>query len=548
MFLALAALSVASLHARDYYFDAYRGSDEADGSEKAPLRSITRANDLSLDPGDRLLFRAGQIFHGNLVIADPSHGTKDAPLVVGSTSEGRAVIDAGAGTGIWVRNAGGIEIRDLTVIGGGASRNVGTGVRVENTLSGGVSLDAVRILRVTCSGFGGYPEAVWNGYGGPSNFGEGFFVGGRPGDRSKSGYRDVLIEDCEAFDNQYYGILVSGAWNPTIDVFANHDVRVLHCLAHHNPGDPKYRANHSGDGILLEEVDGGVIERCQAWENGALCASSVGGPVGIWAATANHIAIRDCAAFANRTASLDGDGFDFDGGVSNSVIERCTSHDNDGAGILLYSYAGAPHYFGGNVVRNNLSSNDGKKNGMAGIAIGRNGGRFEGVDVFDNIVVASAKAGCERAVSVFGVEAREIHFHDNLIVARDGAHLIEAISQPGISFFANSYWSGPNPFTIVFDGHEYGNVADLQNGTGQEWSGNSEVEMEALAKVQADQFAAWLEGALAKALIVNPDPTTAPAVAPPKAEATLAAKRSEEEKPPTWMQMLGILLPTPLPQ
>ena len=426
-----------------------------------------------------------------------------------------------------------------------AGKNVGTGVRVENTLRDAVTLDHVRILRVTCSGFGGYPGPIWNEYGGPSNYGEGFFVGGRPYDFSKSGYRDVRIEDCEAFGNQYYGILVSGAWNPTAEEFANRDVHVVHCLAHHNPGDPAYRANHSGNGILLEEVEDGTIERSQAWENGALCASAAGGPVGIWAAAANRIVIRECVAFSNHSASLDGGGFDLDGGVSHSVIEHCTSHDNDGAGILLYSYPGAPNYFGGNIVRNNLCANDGKKNAMAGIAIGRHGGRFEGVEVCNNIVIASAKAGSDRAVSIFGKEAREIRFHNNVILACDGARLLEVVTQPGIALFGNTYWSGPFPFAILFDGHEYRNLTALRDSTGQEWSTTDETLFAALATVPAASIAPWLESVLAKSLIANPEALAAEPTAPPKSIVALPQTNpiQDQKFPGNLLEMLGVLLP-----
>ncbi len=552
--VALSAIGVllvgglASATARDYLIDA-NGADDNDGSEQYPLRTISRANELPLAPGDRLLFRAGQVFRGNLVVADPVHGTAQAPIVIGSLGAGRATIDAGPGTGVWIRNCGGVVIQDLVVHGSGPGKNVGTGVRVENTLPGTVTLDFVRIARVTCSGFAGYPGPIWNEYGGPSNYGEGFFIGGRPYDFSKSGYRDVRIDDCEAYDNQYYGILFSGAWNPGEEAFANIDVHVTNCLTHHNSGDPAYRANHSGNGILLEEVQNGVIEHCQAWENGALCASAAGGPVGIWAAAADHILIRDCLAYSNRTASTDGGGFDFDGGVSNSTIEECTSHDNEGAGILLYSYPGAPHYFGSNVVRNCLSANDGKKNGLAGIAIGRHGGRFEGVEVYNNIIFASAKAGAGRAVTVFGLDARHIQFHGNLVVASNGAHLIEAKSQPGITFFSNAYWSGLNPFAIVFDGKEYNSVADLRAATGQEAAEGGETPVATFAKMPVEKLASWLDSALTAALSAPTEHKGSDAAAP-RADSTTATAsndaKGEKSFPGNLLEMLGILFPSAL--
>jgi len=539
-FAAFLAITHTRATARDYFFDAVKGSDESEGTELCPLRSIARANALAVAPGDRLLFHSGQTFRGNLVVAGDGEGSPDSPIVIGSSGDGRAVIDAGLGTGVWVRNLGGVIIQDLTIVGAGAGKNCGSGARVENTLSASARLDFVRVQRVTCVGFGGYPGPVWDGYGGPSNYGEGIFIGGRPSDRSKSGYCDVRVEDCETYNNQYYGIYVSGAWNPSIEAYANSDVHVVNCKAHHNLGDPNYRTNHSGNGILLEEVDGGTIERCAAWENGALCACPIGGPVGIWAASANAIVIRECVSFANHTASLDGAGFDLDGGVSNSTIERCTSHDNDGAGILLYSYPGSPHRFAGNVVRDNFSANDGKKNHMAGIAIGSHGGIFEGVEIYRNTIYASSKAGSDRAVTVFGAQARGISFHHNLVVASDGARLLEAISQPGLSFSENAYDSADSAFSMVFDGAEYGSLAALRDGAGQETSEGDEARLRALAVLPAD-FDTWLQAAVAQ--VSEPDAAVGALAKKEPAQAGEETATKETKSPGSVMQILGVLLP-----
>jgi len=46
--------------------------------------------------------------------------------------------------------------------------------------------------------------------------------------------------------------------------YAHADVRVRHCQAFDNTGDPDYQKNHSGSGIVLYQVDGGAIEHCVA--------------------------------------------------------------------------------------------------------------------------------------------------------------------------------------------------------------------------------------------------------------------------------------------
>ena len=104
-----------------------------------------------------------------------------------------------------------------------------------------------------------------------------------------------------------------------------------------NPGDPTAPGeNHSGSGILLESVDGGVVEYCETTGNGALNRSRHGGPVGIWC-TLDDIAIQYWESDHNQTSGQhDGGGFCLDGGVCNSVLQYNLSESNDGSGFGLY--------------------------------------------------------------------------------------------------------------------------------------------------------------------------------------------------------------------
>ena len=73
--------------------------------------------------------------------------------------------------------------------------------------------------------------------------------------------------------------------------------------------------------------------------------------VGIWTYASNRVTIRSSESYGNRTGGhADGGGFDLDGGVTNSVIEYCYSHDNDGPGFLVWNYEGAPHRLAGNIL------------------------------------------------------------------------------------------------------------------------------------------------------------------------------------------------------
>jgi len=467
-FIALLLLAAGGpLSARDFFLDAESGNDSAEASRDRPWRTIARANTNDFAPGDRLLLQGGQTFPGNLALDAHDAGTAEWPVTIGSYGKGRARIDAGPGTGIFVRDAGGIVVRDLVVIGAGPGRNVGSGVRFENTRDDGSKLEGIRLLDVVCSGFGGRISEKMSGFKIPFyDFGEGIFVGCRAENQTRSGFRDVLIERCVAFDNAFCGIGVAG--RETADFradageetrYTNEDVRILHCSAHDNPGDPRFMQNHSGSGIFVQDVDGALVDHCLAWNNGARCASTSGGPCGIWAALGRRVVIHRCESWDNRTASLDGDGFDFDGGMCDSTLQYCYSHGNDGAGFLIYSYAGSPGFHGRNIIRFNVSIDDARLKSYGGITIGNDGGRFNGVEILHNTVVNSGD-GRSALRLVGGGTARGVHFSGNLFLARKGALLIAGDAQPELTFRGNAWWSAGAPARFRWAGTDHAALAD----------------------------------------------------------------------------------------
>jgi hypothetical protein len=432
---------------RTYHVDP-RGSDDDPGTTPDHAwRTIARANRHDFQPGDRLLFAGGTALDGNLVLGPGDGGTAERPVTIGSFGGRRATIRAGLGTAVLVEDAGGVEVRDLVCEGLGASRNHGAGVAFVNTLPGNVRLNHVRIRNVEARGFGCDISATLGKTGGfqpPS--GCGIFVGGAPLDHSKSGFADIRIDNCDLHDNEFYGALVSGSWHQNPTRYANSGLVVADCRFHGNLGDPEYRDNHSGSGILVEDTDGGLVERCTAWENGARCNLGPGGPCGIWTAGSRRITIQNCEAFRNRTGtSPDGDGFDLDGGSIECILQYNYSHDNDGAGILVYTYAGAPLADRGNVVRYNVCENDARKLPRYGeIYVGNDGHGMSGVEIYNNTFVSGPPAH-----AVANLHGKDIGaaFRNNLILAGAGGALVKIDADADtIIFQGNLYWAGDGAF------------------------------------------------------------------------------------------------------
>ena len=451
MAIATSSLSITRAEPADlniaYHVDPLGRDDNPGTSPAQAWRSIDRANGHDFKPGDRLLFAGGKTHVGNLVMGPNDAAPPEHPIVIGSFGQGRATIKAGLGTAILVKDVGGIEVRDIVCEGAGRAKNNGCGVAFVNTLPGNVRQKHVRISNVEARGFGRDTISSVDQSGGfrpPA--GCGIFVGGDAADKSKSGFEDIRIEGCELFENEFYGVLITGCWDEKATRYSNHGLVVADCRFYGNTGDPDYRQKHSGSGILVEDTDGGIVERCAAWENGALCNQTPGGPCGIWTAGSRRITIQRCESFRNRTGNApDGDGFDLDGGSIDCVLQYNYSHDNDGAGILVYTYPYAPLADRGNIVRFNICEGDAVKLGDYGaIHVGNDGHGMSGVEIYHNTFIAGKSA--RSAVSLHGKDVG-VAFRNNLILGPMGCPLVTMDHDTdAIIFTGNLYWSGGRSF------------------------------------------------------------------------------------------------------
>jgi hypothetical protein len=456
-------LGAGRADAMNYYLSGAGDDANAGTTPGRAWRSIGRANRAHFVSGDCLLFHAGDTFEGNLCL-DPTTTQSGADgITVTSYGRGAATILAGDGTGVLVRDLGNVTVSDLIVVGSGRTTNTGSGVEFRNDLDGNQKIERVRIHNVQARGFGFH----------------GIVVQGAPADRSQSGFRNVRVTNCIGSDNVHTGILVTGVFDPAAKGYANENVYIGHCKAFDNSGTKGYH-NHSGNGIFLEDVDGGVIERCVAYNNGFLCDFPGGGPIGIWTAVANNVVIQFCESHHNRTmdSSADGGGFDFDGGVTNSIMQYNYSHDNDGSGYLVWMYEGSPHVFRGNTVRYNISENDGRKHGYAAIHCG---GDISDCDIYHNtIFVSPAESGTPKGILTAGANMR---FCNNLIVATGGLPLIEGENRPGLIVAGNCYWSAEGAFLANWGGQSYHSLEAWRAATGQERAGEKDTGIAADPKL-----------------------------------------------------------------
>jgi hypothetical protein len=368
-------------------------------------------------------------FAGTLRLDRRDSGTGQQKLLVTSYGNGRAVILAGNDCAISASGCDYLMIRDVKCVGAGRKNgNTESGIHLVNAR--GIDIDQVEVEGFRSSGVG------------------------------LSGIEQGRITHVYAHNNGYAGISCHGG--------QSRDLYIGYCLAENNPGDPAIKDNHSGNGIVVGgKVQDAAIEYCEARYNGWDMPRKGNGPVGIWAHDADRVLIQFCISHHNRSTGTDGGGFDFDGGVTNSILQYNYSHDNHGCGYLLCQYEGAP-VFKNNVVRYNISQDDGLTNHNAGIYVYVGDSAMENSDLYNNTIFNSKGAAVAFGVaSDYKGKLPRMTFRNNIFVS--GEAQIEGGSEKG-RFEGNIYWAmGDGGFRV--DG--YADIAKWIAVTGQEKVGGS---------------------------------------------------------------------------
>ncbi len=388
------------------YFLSAHGNDGNNGTRESPFQSIQRLKNLSINPGDSILFEGGHHFNGSFLIhAINSSGTHH-PILITSYGNGHAFLDAGNQSALVIDGVQGLVIKNLILTGSGRKKgNVQSGLLIINSRH--ITADSIEI--------------------------RGF---------QKSGVRidfssEIIIKHVNTHENGFAGISVGGS---DISKNSNHNIYIGYCRAENNPGDPSNLKNHSGNGIVVSSCTKVLIEYCTATNNGWDMPRKGNGPVGIWAYEADSVVIQHCLSYRNKTSAgaADGGGFDLDGGVTHSIVQYCLSYENQGAGYCLFQYLYASPWHD-NIFRFNISENDGAvSDAHGGIYLWNSSGdpdQFYNGWVYNNTIYNARGSAivyselCKR--KGFG-------FYNNIFVSRE--NLVKGNSGKDI-YRGNDWWN-----------------------------------------------------------------------------------------------------------
>jgi len=416
LFLAIAficPIKQLCAETKKFYIDAAKGNDQNDGSSpEMAFKSISRLNSLRFLGGEQLLFKGGQQFIGSLKL-EAIHASIKTPFIVSTFGSSRATILSGDSVAILAKDCIYLTVSNLILEGSG---------RLTGNKTNGIDFLEVKngtIDNVKTSGY------LYSGI-------------------QVTGGSDIRITNVNASNNGFCGInVLSSAKEYGTNGSAFKTVKRIyigHCIAENNPGCPVISDNHSGNGILIGGVTNGLIEYCEAMKNGWDMPREGNGPVGIWAYMSDSIVIQHCYSHHNKTSlkGKDGGGFDFDGGITNSIMQYNLSANNEGGGYGMFQYVGATEW-SKNIVRYNISYNDGTKNGKCGIFMWCDPAAtpMKQLKAYNNTIVNNQGYG----VNFEPGNYPDFVFGNNIFVLTVPSDRFTGGEFSGVTFSRNLYWT-----------------------------------------------------------------------------------------------------------
>ncbi|HLV86853.1 MAG TPA: right-handed parallel beta-helix repeat-containing protein [Candidatus Sulfotelmatobacter sp.] len=321
-----------------YYVDADTGRDGNVGSDASNAwGSLEKVNATTFHPGDRILFRSGVTWRGQLW--PKGSGSAEHPIVIDKYGGDALPVINGAGVAedaVLLKNQEFWEIRNLEITNNGRASAVRRGVDVIAENVG--DLHHIYLQDLSVHDVNGSFKDKANG---------GIHYRSI-GDTKPSRFVDLRIEGNHIWHVDRSGIFgwsthwTRAKWYPSMGV-----------VIRNNTLD-----DIGGDGIVNVATDGAIVEY-----NVVSRASqrSQDYNVGIWPFSADNTIIQYNEVYGTH-GQHDAEGFDSDWNSRNTIIQYNYSHDNDG-GFLLICNEGSqsPNDSAGNVgtiVRYNISQND----------------------------------------------------------------------------------------------------------------------------------------------------------------------------------------------
>jgi hypothetical protein len=327
-----------------FYVDAENGSDSNSGqSVNQAWASLEKVNNTIFNPGEKILFKAGQSWTGQLELK--GSGTKDLPIEANKYGEGAKPAIHGEGVALHtllLNNVEYWEVRNLEITNEGQEiKAARTGITVTATDFGDcnhIVLDSLEVHHINGSLVkkdGGGSAIYWK----------------NSGSKVLTRFIDLQITNNYVHHSARNGIISAGYtarnnWHPSLEVIIRNNLL----------------ENIPGDGIVPIGTDGALIEY-NVMRDSPDVLDPKEAAAGIWPWSADNTVIQFNEVSGHK-AKWDGQGFDSDWNCQNTIIQYNYSHDNYGGFLLVCNNGksiGSDWNIGTTktIVRYNVSINDG---------------------------------------------------------------------------------------------------------------------------------------------------------------------------------------------
>ena len=343
----LSAVQQSSSNSRTFYIDSRLGNDNNSGtSPEQPWQTLDKVNSVIYKPGEKILFKAGTHYNGQLKPQGSgamSNG-KARPVIIDMYGDGdKPLIEAGGihRAALYLYNVEYWEINNLEITNTGKhpkARRTGVFVHINNFgTAHHIHLKNLHIHDVN----GSLVKKQGAGYA---------IYYRNEGSNLKSRFDGLLIEGCHMVRCQRNAICGSG-YRKRNQWYPNLNVHIRKNLIEQVPGD----------GIVPNCCDGAIVEHNIMRDCPRLLPKGEAA-AGIWPWSCDNTIIQ-FNEVSDHKAPWDAQGFDSDWNCQNTIIQYNYSHDNEGGFLLICNNSAVkmPDNVGniGTIVRYNISVNDG---------------------------------------------------------------------------------------------------------------------------------------------------------------------------------------------
>jgi hypothetical protein len=277
-------------------------------------------------------------------------------------------------------------------------------------------------------------------------------------------FEDVVVDGVTAHDTtQWAGILVGGDdFGRQLDSPRSREVTIRNSIVH----------EVYGDGIILFQVNGGLIERNAAWDTGTRPVKRKGSPNAIWTWMCGGCVVQLNEGFRSDTpGKKDGGVFDIDYGSWDNVVQYNYAHDTEGYCVSVFADTFTTT---NSVVRYNVCANNGLDPRLARqgsiYLFTWEGGTLDGVEIYNNTVLWQPPVDEPAVVNRAEFTGTRPNLFANNLIQSTVPSLVK--TPGGLEFDHNLYWvEGDASPRWIFGDAVWNGFEDYRANTGQDSHG-----------------------------------------------------------------------------